>query len=160
MLFVCVLQRGWGVRQFKKFNTSQVKSFRLKIHLLSGPLKSFCYRRLSYLTNKFQLHVLLNELRELAAQKAVPHRDFYNVRKVTVRDPYISESDSQGLVHQRVRKLGTCILEDPTVIEMPFYWTTVGHMSEISQITDHQLGTCFLPDLHPVFRIRIHTDLH
>ena len=80
--------------QFKKFNTSQVKSFRLKIHLLSGPLKSFCYRRLSYLTNKFQLHVLLNELRELAAQKAVPHRDFYNVRKVTVRDPYISESDS------------------------------------------------------------------
>ena len=44
--------------------------------------KSFCYRRLSYLTSKFQLHVLLNELRELAAQKAVPHRDFYNVRKV------------------------------------------------------------------------------
>ena len=61
---------------------------------MSGPLKSFCYRRLSYLTNKFQLHVLLNELRELAAQKAVPHRDFYNVRKVTVREPYISESDS------------------------------------------------------------------
>ncbi len=50
--------------------------------LYAGPLKSFCYRRLSYLTNKFQLHVLLNELRELAAQKAVPHRDFYNVRKV------------------------------------------------------------------------------
>ncbi|KAL1422683.1 hypothetical protein MTO96_003767 [Rhipicephalus appendiculatus] len=44
--------------------------------------KSFCYRRLSYLTSKFQLHVLLNELRELAAQKAVPHRDFYNIRKV------------------------------------------------------------------------------
>jgi len=47
-----------------------------------GPLKSFCYRRLSYCSSKFQLHVLLNELRELAAQKAVPHRDFYNVRKV------------------------------------------------------------------------------
>lgn len=47
-----------------------------------GPLKSFCYRRLSYLQSKFQLHVLLNELRELAAQKAVPHRDFYNCRKV------------------------------------------------------------------------------
>jgi AMP deaminase len=26
--------------------------------------------------------VLLNELRELASQKAVPHRDFYNIRKV------------------------------------------------------------------------------
>ncbi|KAL0819359.1 hypothetical protein ABMA28_007483 [Loxostege sticticalis] len=47
-----------------------------------GPLKSFCYRRLSYLSSKFQLHVLLNELRELASQKAVPHRDFYNIRKV------------------------------------------------------------------------------
>ncbi|KAJ8934528.1 hypothetical protein NQ314_013292, partial [Rhamnusium bicolor] len=45
-------------------------------------LKSFCYRRLSYLSSKFQLHVLLNELRELASQKAVPHRDFYNIRKV------------------------------------------------------------------------------
>ncbi|XP_075748780.1 AMP deaminase isoform X8 [Rhipicephalus microplus] len=50
--------------------------------IADGPLKSFCYRRLSYLTSKFQLHVLLNELRELAAQKAVPHRDFYNIRKV------------------------------------------------------------------------------
>lgn len=45
--------------------------------------KSFCYRRLSYLSSKYQLHVLLNELRELASQKAVPHRDFYNIRKVT-----------------------------------------------------------------------------
>ncbi len=53
--------------------------------IADGPLKSFCYRRLSYLSSKFQLHVLLNELRELAAQKAVPHRDFYNVRKVTKR---------------------------------------------------------------------------
>ena len=44
--------------------------------------KSFCYRRLTYLSAKYQLHVLLNELRELAAQKAVPHRDFYNTRKV------------------------------------------------------------------------------
>ncbi|KAH7945946.1 hypothetical protein HPB49_017739 [Dermacentor silvarum] len=37
-----------------------------------------------YLTSKFQLHVLLNELRELAAQKAVPHRDFYNIRKARI----------------------------------------------------------------------------
>ena len=50
--------------------------------IADGPLKSFCYRRLSYLSSKFQLHVLLNELRELAEQKTVAHRDFYNVRKV------------------------------------------------------------------------------
>ena len=53
-----------------------------RLFLADGPLKSFCYRRLTYLSSKFQLHVLLNELRELAAQKAVAHRDFYNVRKV------------------------------------------------------------------------------
>lgn len=52
------------------------------VMIADGPLKSFCYRRLSYLYSKFQLHVLLNELRELASQKAVPHRDFYNIRKV------------------------------------------------------------------------------
>ncbi|XP_067135225.1 AMP deaminase 2 isoform X2 [Centruroides vittatus] len=50
--------------------------------IADGPLKSFCYRRLSYLSSKYQLHVLLNELREITAQKAVPHRDFYNIRKV------------------------------------------------------------------------------
>ena len=44
--------------------------------------KTFCYRRLTYLSAKYQLHVLLNELKELALQKAVPHRDFYNIRKV------------------------------------------------------------------------------
>ncbi|XP_011708010.1 PREDICTED: AMP deaminase 2 isoform X1 [Wasmannia auropunctata] len=54
----------------------------LCVMIADGPLKSFCYRRLSYLSSKYQLHVLLNELRELASQKAVPHRDFYNIRKV------------------------------------------------------------------------------
>ena len=49
----------------------------------NGPLKSFCYRRLSYLSSKFQLHILLNELQESVSQKAVPHRDFYNVHKVS-----------------------------------------------------------------------------
>ena len=46
--------------------------------------KSFCYRRLSYLSSKYQLHTLLNDIHESASQKAVPHRDFYNVRKVRI----------------------------------------------------------------------------
>ena len=48
--------------------------------LSNGPLKSFCYNRLQYLMTKFQLHVFLNETRELASQKDVPRRDFYNIR--------------------------------------------------------------------------------
>ncbi|KAJ8265855.1 hypothetical protein COCON_G00149540 [Conger conger] len=49
--------------------------------IINGPVKSFCYRRLQYLSSKFQMHILLNELKELAEQKKVPHRDFYNIRK-------------------------------------------------------------------------------
>ena len=48
----------------------------------SGPVKSFSFKRLAVLEQRFNLHVLLNGWRELAAQKSVPHRDFYNVRKV------------------------------------------------------------------------------
>ncbi|KAF6212286.1 hypothetical protein GE061_012808 [Apolygus lucorum] len=61
-----------------------------------GPLKSFSYKRLSYLLSKYQLHVLLNELRELASQKAVPHRDFYNIRKV---DTHIHAASSMNQKH-------------------------------------------------------------
>jgi len=50
--------------------------------IADGPLKSFCFKRLSFLQSKYQLHNLLNEIREIAEQKAVSHRDFYNTRKV------------------------------------------------------------------------------
>ncbi|WKY11007.1 hypothetical protein Q1695_002950 [Nippostrongylus brasiliensis] len=69
---------------------------RLTQMIVDGPLKSFCYRRLSYLQNKFQLHVLLNELRELHEQKAVSHRDFYNIRKV---DTHIHAASSMNQKH-------------------------------------------------------------
>eukprot|EP00794_Sanderia_malayensis_P011005 gene11005-12168_t len=47
-----------------------------------GPVKSFSFRRLQFLDSKFKLHLLLNEMKEMAALKENPHRDFYNVRKV------------------------------------------------------------------------------
>ena len=46
--------------------------------------KSFAFKRLSYLFSKYQLHALLNEFQELIAQKDVAHRDFYNIRKVSL----------------------------------------------------------------------------
>eukprot|EP00063_Salmo_salar_P047476 XP_014022311.1 PREDICTED: AMP deaminase 2-like [Salmo salar] len=58
--------------------------------------KSFCYRRLQYLSSKFQMHILLNEMKELAAQKQVPHRDFYNIRKV---DTHIHASSCMNQKH-------------------------------------------------------------
>ncbi|ELU02513.1 hypothetical protein CAPTEDRAFT_171443 [Capitella teleta] len=61
-----------------------------------GPMKSFSFRRLAYLSSKYKLHTLLNELRESASQKEVPHRDFYNVRKV---DTHVHASSCMNQKH-------------------------------------------------------------
>ncbi|XP_044055659.1 AMP deaminase 3 isoform X2 [Siniperca chuatsi] len=50
--------------------------------IADGPTKTYCHRRLNFLTSKFYLHEMLNEMAELKELKRVPHRDFYNVRKV------------------------------------------------------------------------------
>lgn len=61
-----------------------------------GPAKSFSFKRLSYLEGKFQLHTLLNEYQEIADSKKVPHRDFYNVRKV---DTHVHHSACMNQKH-------------------------------------------------------------
>lgn len=61
-----------------------------------GPTKSFAFKRLSYLEGKFQLHTLLNEYQEIADSKKVPHRDFYNVRKV---DTHVHHSACMNQKH-------------------------------------------------------------
>ncbi|KAK1799230.1 hypothetical protein P4O66_006704 [Electrophorus voltai] len=50
--------------------------------IADGPTKTYCHRRLKFLASKFYLHEMLNEMAELKELKGVPHRDFYNVRKV------------------------------------------------------------------------------
>jgi AMP deaminase len=76
-----------GDTPFSDFVYTDLKVFVDDYHLLvnlisNGPLKTFCYRRLQYLKSKFELHCMLNEFKEISQQKSVPHRDFYNVRKV------------------------------------------------------------------------------
>uniref|UniRef100_UPI00358DE4A0 AMP deaminase 2 n=1 Tax=Myxine glutinosa TaxID=7769 RepID=UPI00358DE4A0 len=80
---------------------ADLRQFIFNLNLLmaligNGPVKSFCYRRLQFLSSKFQMHVLLNEMKELAAQKQVPHRDFYNIRKV---DTHIHASSCMNQKH-------------------------------------------------------------
>lgn len=48
----------------------------------NGPVKTFCYRRLQILKARFDLHLWLNDTAESGEIKSVPHRDFYNVRKI------------------------------------------------------------------------------
>lgn len=57
---------------------------------------SYSYKRLAVLSAKFNLHVLLNSERELEAQKSVPHRDFYNCRKV---DTHVHHSACMNQKH-------------------------------------------------------------
>lgn len=61
-----------------------------------GPSKSFAFRRLQYLEGKFKLYALLNEYQEMADSKKVPHRDFYNVRKV---DTHVHHSACMNQKH-------------------------------------------------------------
>lgn len=61
-----------------------------------GPAKSFAYRRLQYLEGRYNLYTLLNEYEELADTKKVPHRDFYNVRKV---DTHVHHSACMNQKH-------------------------------------------------------------
>lgn len=61
-----------------------------------GPSKSFAFRRLQYLEAKFNLYMLLNEYQETADSKKVPHRDFYNVRKV---DTHVHHSACMNQKH-------------------------------------------------------------
>ncbi|SPN97825.1 uncharacterized protein DNG_01337 [Cephalotrichum gorgonifer] len=61
-----------------------------------GPSKSFAFRRLQYLEGQFNMYVLLNEYQETADSKQVPHRDFYNVRKV---DTHVHHSACMNQKH-------------------------------------------------------------
>ncbi|KAL9086931.1 MAG: hypothetical protein Q9159_003892 [Coniocarpon cinnabarinum] len=61
-----------------------------------GPTKSFSFRRLQYLEGKFNLYGLLHEYQEMADSKKVPHRDFYNVRKV---DTHVHHSACMNQKH-------------------------------------------------------------
>lgn len=47
-------------------------------------VRSFSQKRLNVLESRFELHRTLNGEKEVSDLKAVPHRDFYNVRKVRV----------------------------------------------------------------------------
>jgi len=61
-----------------------------------GPIKTYAYKRLNFLQSLFDMHLVLNEVLEQAICKAVPHRDFYNVRKV---DTHVHHSSCMNQKH-------------------------------------------------------------
>ncbi|TSK38519.1 AMP deaminase 3 [Bagarius yarrelli] len=67
--------------------------------IADGPTKTYCHRRLNFLMSKFYLHEMLNELAELKELKSVPHRDFYNVRKVDTHIHAAACMNQKHLLH-------------------------------------------------------------
>jgi AMP deaminase len=87
--------------QLPSINVPTIREFYMDLENIlnassDGPTKSFAFRRLQYLEGKFNLYVLLNEYQETADSKKVPHRDFYNVRKV---DTHVHHSACMNQKH-------------------------------------------------------------
>ena len=70
-----------------------------------GPNKTFTYGRLRLLDSRYNLHQLLNESEELSTTKSVPHRDFYNIRKVDTHVHHSSSMNQKHLLNFIKRKL-------------------------------------------------------
>ncbi|XP_066541137.1 AMP deaminase 3b [Hoplias malabaricus] len=81
--------------------------------IADGPTKSYCHRRLNFLMSKFYLHEMLNEMAELKELKGVPHRDFYNVRKV---DTHIHAAACMNQKHLLKFIQDTCNTEGERVV--------------------------------------------
>jgi AMP deaminase len=62
----------------------------------NGNVTSYSFKRLEILAALFNLHLLLNQSRENDVVKSVPHRDFYNVRKV---DTHVHHSACMNQKH-------------------------------------------------------------
>ena len=114
-----------------------------------GPTKSFSFRRLQYLESKFNMYGLLHEYQELADSKKVPHRDFYNVRKV---DTHVHHSACMNQKHLlRFIKSKMKKVPDEPVICRDGKVLTLREVFESLNLTSYELSIDTL-DMHA------HTD--
>lgn len=110
-----------------------------------GPLKSFAYHRLKFLQSKFNMHNLLNGDDERTEQKIVPHRDFYNVRKVDTHVHLSSCMTQKHLLHFIKHKLAT--FPDEVVLLREGKEMTLKQVFDMLKITAFDLSVDSL-DVH------------
>ncbi|KAK8028088.1 hypothetical protein PG991_005144 [Apiospora marii] len=114
-----------------------------------GPSKSFAFRRLQYLEGKFNLYTLLNEYQETADSKKVPHRDFYNVRKVDTHVHHSACMNQKHLLRFIKSKMKKCPNEQVLVRDGKVL--TLAEVFESIKLTAYDLSIDTL-DMHA------HTD--
>jgi AMP deaminase len=118
-----------------------------------GPSKSFAFRRLQYLEGKFNLYYLLNEYQETADSKKVPHRDFYNVRKV---DTHVHHSACMNQKHLlRFIKSKMKKSPDEVVLFRDGKHLTLKEVFESINLTAYDLSIDTL-DMHVSNRLPVH----
>jgi AMP deaminase len=114
-----------------------------------GPAKSFAYRRMQYLEGRYNLYALLNEYEEVADTKKVPHRDFYNVRKVDTHVHHSACMNQKHLLRFIKSKMKKC--PDEVVIDRDGKQLTLQQVFESINLTAYDLSIDTL-DMHA------HTD--
>jgi AMP deaminase len=123
-----------------------VADYKELLRIVHSPhVKSFSYRRLELLDAKFQLHRQLNATREIAEQKAVPHRDFYNVRKC---DTHVHHSACMNQKHL-LRFIKSKLKKEPdeVVIERDGKRLTLAEVFKSLNLTAYDLSVDTL-DVH------------
>lgn len=113
--------------------------------IYSGPVKSYAYKRLELLGAKYNLHVLLNEIRENDATKSVPHRDFYNVRKVDTHVHHSACMNQKHLLRFIKKKLRNN--PDEVVVFRDGKFLTLGEVFKSLKLTAYDLSIDTL-DMH------------
>lgn len=132
----------YSVIDYKTF----VQDMRLLQALVSdGPSKSIAFKRCQFLAKKFHMHCMLNDTLESAAQRSVPHRDFYNVRKV---DTHVHLSACMNQKHLlRFIKKKIRVEGDQVVIHRDGRDLTLKQVFETLNTTAHDLSIDAL-DMH------------
>ena len=113
-----------------------------------GPSKSFAFRRLQYLEGQFNMYVLLNEYQETADSKRVPHRDFYNVRKVDTHVHHSACMNQKHLLRFIKSKMKKC--PDEVVLFRDDRHLTLAEVFESINLTAYDLSIDTL-DMHVSF---------
>ncbi|KAJ1905954.1 AMP deaminase [Tieghemiomyces parasiticus] len=111
----------------------------------AGPAKSLAFRRLKYLESRWELYHLLNEHVETAEAKAVPHRDFYNVRKVDTHVHHSACMNQKHLLRFIKSRLRKC--PDEVVTHRDGKYLTLREVFESLNLTAYDLSIDTL-DMH------------
>lgn len=113
--------------------------------ILDPATKGFAFNRLKMLELKFTLYKVMNERSELKEQKSVPHRDFYNVRKVDTHIHLTAAMNQKKLLRYIKRKLKT--EPNEVVIERDGKKLTLDEVFQSLNLTAYDLSVDTL-DMH------------